>query len=100
MFVKGEKYYADYRDADGVRHRKAFTSGPLALEFERVQKQLVVKARLKRLKNHVGLAPWRRCLVPKSSPTPSAKATTGKSRRASSSKSVATKRQLKSRGRM
>ena len=38
MFQRGTKFYADYRDTLGQRHRKAFTSEVLALEFERAQK--------------------------------------------------------------
>ena len=38
MFQRGTKFYADYRDTLGQRHRKAFTSEVLALEFERARR--------------------------------------------------------------
>ncbi len=46
MFQRGTKFYADYRDTLGQRHRKAFTSEVLALEFERAQKMQSAKLRI------------------------------------------------------
>lgn len=40
MFSKGQKYYADWRDEDGNRRRKSFTSARAALTFEAEQKAL------------------------------------------------------------
>jgi len=40
MFEKAGKYYADWRDKDGHRIRKTFTSRRAALQFEAEQKEL------------------------------------------------------------
>ena len=40
MFTKEGKYYADWRDKDGHRTRKSFTSKRAALQFEAEQKEL------------------------------------------------------------
>ena len=40
MFEKCGKFYADWRDRKGVRHRKSFTSKRAALKFEQEQKEL------------------------------------------------------------
>jgi hypothetical protein len=40
MFEKAGKYYADWRDQDGRRVRKSFTSKRAALQFEAEQKEL------------------------------------------------------------
>lgn len=51
MFEKAGKYYADWRDRKGTRHRKSFNSARAALRFEAEQKELVhpkIKARAKR----------------------------------------------------
>ena len=39
MFDKNGKYYADWRDRKGARHRKSFTSARAALLFEKEQKE-------------------------------------------------------------
>ncbi len=49
MYQRGTKFYADYRDADGTRHRKSFTSSALAVEFERAQKAARHRAAMKSL---------------------------------------------------
>jgi hypothetical protein len=40
MFIKGTKFFADWRDAKGVRRRKAFETAKGALAFEAEQKEL------------------------------------------------------------
>jgi hypothetical protein len=40
MFEKSGRYYADWRDQDGHRLRKSFTSRRAALLFEQEQKEL------------------------------------------------------------
>jgi len=40
MFEKAERYYADWRDTNGTRLRKSFTSKRAALQFEAEQKEL------------------------------------------------------------
>ena len=40
MFEKGGRFYADWRDADGTRKRKSFTSKRAALTYEAEQKEL------------------------------------------------------------
>jgi hypothetical protein len=40
MFEKAGKFYADWRDRDGVRRRKSFTSPRAAQRFEAEQKEL------------------------------------------------------------
>src|SRR5579862_5473610 len=40
MYQKGQKYFADWRDSDGRRLRKSFTSKRAALTFEAEQKEL------------------------------------------------------------
>lgn len=41
MFEKGQKFYADWRDAEGRRKRKSFPSARIALKFETEQKTAV-----------------------------------------------------------
>lgn len=38
MFEKNGKFFADWRDSDGTRHRKSFTTAALALEFEKASR--------------------------------------------------------------
>ncbi len=38
MFQKGGKFYADWRDQNGVRKRKSFPTAKIALNFEGQQK--------------------------------------------------------------
>jgi hypothetical protein len=40
MFEKQGKFYADWRDREGTRKRKAFNSSRAALRFEQEQKEL------------------------------------------------------------
>lgn len=40
MYIERGKYYADWRDAKGVRHRKSFESESLATAFEEAQKAM------------------------------------------------------------
>jgi hypothetical protein len=40
MYEERGKYYADWRDAKGVRHRKSFESESLALAYEEAQKAM------------------------------------------------------------
>ena len=40
MYEKGGKFYADWRDRNGQRKRKSFTSPRAALRFESEQKEL------------------------------------------------------------
>jgi hypothetical protein len=40
MYEKAGKFYADWRDQDGTRLRKSFTSRRAALQFEAEQKEL------------------------------------------------------------
>ncbi len=39
MFQKGNRFYADWRDRRGARHRRAFTTAAEAEQFEVEQKQ-------------------------------------------------------------
>jgi len=48
MFQKLNRFYADWRDASGKRHRKAFTSAELALNFERAVHTATVTAKPKK----------------------------------------------------
>jgi len=50
MFQKLNRFYADWRDADGKRHRKAFTSAVLALDFERAVQTASATAKPKKAK--------------------------------------------------
>jgi len=96
MYIRGSKFYADYRDASGIRHRQSFTTAALALEFERTQQTSALKAKLKQLKSGPKLSPLPPSSGLKSSPTRNAKATIIKSRRVSLRTSAATKRPRKS----
>jgi hypothetical protein len=40
MYEKDNKYYADWRDRQGKRKRKSFTSPKAALRFEEEQKEI------------------------------------------------------------
>ena len=51
MYQRGKRFYADWRDSENVRHRKSFSSAPLAQEFERAQAITRKHAELRQLKN-------------------------------------------------
>jgi hypothetical protein len=40
MYEKAGKFYADWRQGDGTRRRKSFTSKRAALQFETEQKEI------------------------------------------------------------
>jgi len=88
MFEKAERYYADWRDTNGTRLRKSFTSKRAALQFEAEQKELA-HPKIPAREQH-----WPRFSAPHSATRPNVTpaSTNTKSAKSSSIKLVSSRR--------
>lgn len=85
MFEKSGKFYADWRDADGIRKRKSFRSKKAALQFEAEQKELANPKPQARRKTSP------HCFSPRSKPS-TAETTSTKREKSSSALQVVSRR--------